>query len=77
MTAKKLAATRFFAPWMGMAPLVTVLGALGIWPEFPAWVESGAVWGIGLMSLAALFLLVRECLHHAFRSVRSALLLES
>lgn len=69
--------SRFVSPWMGLAPLVTLLSMTGFAGRIPGWGEAAAVWAMGLISLAALVLLVRECLTHSFRSIRSVLLLES
>lgn len=69
--------SRFVSPWMVLAPLVTLLSMTGLVRGIPAWGGAAAVGAMGLVSLAALVLLVRECLTHSFRSVRSALLLES
>jgi hypothetical protein len=69
--------SRFVSPWMALAPLVTLLSMAGFIGKIPAWGDAAAVWAIGLISLASLVLLIRECLTHAFRSIRSVLLLES
>jgi hypothetical protein len=68
---------RFLSRWMALAPLVTLLSMTGFLPSIPVLGEVVAVWAIGSVSLVALVLLVRECLNHSFRSIRSALLLES
>lgn len=68
---------RFLSRWMAMAPAVSVLGMAGFWSGIPPWGEMVSVWINGLISLVGLVLLVRECLTHTFRSIRSALLLES
>lgn|GEM_PF-6392456 len=69
--------SRFLSPWMAAAPVVTILSMVGFMPPGPGWMELAAVWSIGIISTAALVLLVRDCLNHTFRSMRSVLLLES